>query len=30
MDEDNLMVGWFEMINKKNDLVRKESDLMYR
>ncbi len=30
MDEDELMVQWFELINAKNDLVRKEADLMYR
>ena len=30
MDEDELMVQWFELINAKNDLVRKEFDVMYR
>ena len=30
MDEADLMIAWFELVNKKNDLVRKESDLMYR
>ena len=29
-DETELMVQWFELINKKNELVRKEADLMYR
>ena len=30
MDEDELMVQWFELVNAKNDLVRKEADLMYQ
>ena len=30
MDEADLMIAWFELVNKKNELVRKESDLMYR
>ena len=30
MDEDKLMVQWFELVNAKNDLVRKEADLMYQ
>ena len=30
MDEADLMISWFELVNKKNELVRKESDLMYR
>ena len=30
MEEGDSMVLWFELINKKNDLVRKEAELMYR
>ena len=30
MDEDELMIQWFELVNQKNELVRKESELMYR
>ena len=30
MDEDELMIQWFELVNAKNDLVRKEADLMYQ
>ena len=30
MDEGDLMVQWFELVNQKNDLVRMETDLMYR
>ncbi|CAG5134845.1 unnamed protein product [Candidula unifasciata] len=28
-DDDNLMIEWFTLINEKNDLVRKEADLIY-
>ena len=30
-DEDGkLMIEWFELVNQKNDMVRREADLMYR
>lgn len=29
-DKNDLMSQWFEMINHKNDLVRQESELIYR
>ncbi|BFZ03505.1 hypothetical protein BsWGS_06544 [Bradybaena similaris] len=28
-DDDELMIEWFTLINKKNELVRKEADLIY-
>lgn len=28
-DEDRMMVEWFELVNNKNELVRKEGDLIY-
>ena len=30
MDDCELMGQWFALVNDKNDLVRKETDLMYR
>ena len=27
---DDFMVQWFGLVNQKNELVRKEADLMYR
>jgi len=27
--EDDMMIEWFKLINSKNDLVRKEADLIY-
>ena len=29
-DDDALMIDWFELINQKNELVRRETLLMYR
>ncbi|XP_048238658.1 MICAL-like protein 2 isoform X2 [Haliotis rufescens] len=28
-EEDNMMIEWFKLINSKNELVRKEADLIY-
>ncbi|KAL4240776.1 MICAL-like [Mactra antiquata] len=28
-EEDDLMINWFELVNEKNDLVRKECDFIY-
>ena len=28
-EEDDLMVEWFQLVTEKNDLVRKETDLVY-
>lgn len=28
-DDDRLMIEWFELVNNKNELVRKEGDLIY-
>lgn len=28
-EEDDLMVEWFQLVTDKNDLVRKETDLVY-
>jgi len=30
LDDTELMISWFDLISKKNDLVRQEADLMYR
>jgi len=29
-DKDSRMVKWFSLIKQRNDLIREESDLMYR
>lgn len=29
-DEDELMIDWFKLVKLKYELVREESDLMYR
>lgn len=28
-EEDDLMIAWFQLVNEKNDLVRKECDYIY-
>lgn len=28
-DDDDLMIAWFELVNEKNDLVRRECDFIY-
>ena len=30
MEDGDLMMQWFEIVNQKNELVRKETDLMFR
>ena len=30
MDEGTLMTQWFQLVNEKNELVRKETDLMFK
>lgn len=29
-DDEEMMLKWFELVNKKNELVRMETDLVYK
>lgn len=29
-DEDEMLMEWFKLVTKKNELVRKEADLVYQ